>query len=48
MSSLRAAAEPAESEFLFFITTDESRKMTFTASFDEFLLIQEDLAGSDS
>jgi UPF0755 protein len=48
VSSLRAAAEPAESDFLFFITTDESGKMTFTASFDEFLQIQEDLAGSDS
>jgi UPF0755 protein len=48
VSSLRAAAEPAESDFLFFITTDESGKMTFTASFEEFLQIQEDLVESDS
>jgi len=46
VSSLKAAAEPAESEYLFFITTDESGQMTFTETFDEFLQIQAELAGS--
>jgi UPF0755 protein len=48
ISSLRAAAAPAETDFIFFITTDESGKMTFTASFDEFLQIQEQLAEDGS
>ncbi len=48
VSSLRAAAEPATTNYLFFITTDESGKMTFTASFDEFLQIQQELAEGGS
>ncbi|MEE8497548.1 MAG: endolytic transglycosylase MltG, partial [Acidimicrobiia bacterium] len=48
VSSLRAAAEPAATNYLFFITTDESGKMTFTETFEEFLQIQEDLAGNGS
>ena len=46
LSSLKAAAEPAESDYLFFITTDESGRMTFTETFDEFLQVQAELAGS--
>lgn len=48
VASLRAAAEPADTDFLFFIATDDTGKMTFTADFDEFLQIQEELAASDS
>lgn len=46
-ASLRAAADPAESGFLFFIATDDSGKMTFTETFEEFLQIQEELASED-
>ncbi len=48
VSSLRAAAEPAATNYLFFITTDESGKMMFTETFDEFLQIQQELAGDGS
>jgi UPF0755 protein len=43
VSSLRAAAAPAETEYLFFLTTDETGKMTFATTFEEFLQIQADL-----
>ncbi len=46
VSSLQAAADPALTDYFFFITTDESGQMTFAETFDEFLLIQEELAGS--
>lgn len=45
LASLRAAAAPAESDYLYFITTDESGKMTFAETFEEFLEIQASLDG---
>jgi UPF0755 protein len=43
VASLRAAAEPAETDYLFFIAIDDSGKMDFTADFDEFLELQNQL-----
>lgn len=43
VSSLRAAAEPAESAFLFFVTTDASGAMTFAETFEEFQAILDSL-----
>jgi UPF0755 protein len=41
MASLRAAADPAESEYLFFLT-DEEGKAHFAETFEEFLELQEE------
>ncbi|OFW66877.1 MAG: hypothetical protein A2Z12_00875 [Actinobacteria bacterium RBG_16_68_21] len=47
IASLEAAAAPAESDYLYFLTTDDTGKFTFTADFDEFLRLQEE-AGATS
>jgi len=48
VASLRAVAEPADTDFLFYVVTDESGSHTFTADYDEFLRIQEGLIGNGS
>ena len=48
VASLRAAAEPADTDFLYYILTDESGRHTFTADYDEFLQIKEELNGNGS
>lgn len=47
LTSLRAAADPAETDFFFYLVTDESGRHTFTETFEEFLQIQEELAGGE-
>jgi UPF0755 protein len=48
LASLRAAAEPAETDFIYFLARDESGKMEFTADFDEFLVWQDEIAAADA
>jgi UPF0755 protein len=43
VASLRAAAAPTEHEFLFFVTVDESGRMAYAETFDEFTAILETL-----
>ncbi len=45
VASLRAVAEPDDTDYLFYLLTDDSGHHTFTESFDEFLQIQAELAG---
>jgi UPF0755 protein len=47
-ASLRAAAAPAETDYLFYVVTDDAGRHTFTADFEEFLRIQAELAAADS
>jgi len=47
-ASLRAAAAPAETDFLYYVRTEESGAHTFTDDFDEFLEIQRQLADAES
>jgi UPF0755 protein len=42
IASLEAAAMPADTDYLFFLTTDATGKFTFTADFDEFLRLQQE------
>lgn len=42
LASLQAAAFPAESDYLFFLTTDDTGKFRFTADYDEFLSWQQE------
>ena len=42
VASLEAAAQPAATDYLYFLTTDDTGKFTFTADFDEFLRLQQE------
>ncbi|HLE39754.1 MAG TPA: endolytic transglycosylase MltG [Acidimicrobiia bacterium] len=42
LASLVAAAQPAESDYLYFLTKDDSGKFSFTADYDEFLQWQQE------
>ncbi|MBI5158155.1 MAG: endolytic transglycosylase MltG [Acidimicrobiia bacterium] len=42
VASLLAAAQPAESDYLFFMTRDDTGKLHFTADYDEFLRWQQE------
>lgn len=47
IASLEAAARPAETDFLYFLTTDpETGKFTFTGDFEEFLRLQQEMAAT--
>lgn len=41
LASLRAAAAPAETDYLYYVLSDADGHHAFTADFDEFLLLQE-------
>ena len=47
VASLAAAAAPADTEFLFYLVTDDAGRHTFTDDFDEFLELQEQVAADD-
>jgi UPF0755 protein len=46
LASLTAAAAPAESDYLFFMTRDDTGKLHFTADYDEFLEWQQELGSN--
>ena len=41
LASLRAAAAPAETDFIYYVLASEDGAHAFTADYDEFLLLQE-------
>lgn len=43
LASLRAVAQPASTDYLFFMTRDDTGKLFFTADYDEFLRWQQEL-----
>jgi UPF0755 protein len=42
LASLRAAAAPAETDYLYYVLSDAAGHHAFTADFDEFLLLQQE------
>ncbi len=42
LASLLAAAQPADTDYLFFLTRDDTGKFSFTADYDEFLQWQQE------
>ena len=42
LASLRAAAAPAETDYLYYVLSDADGHHAFTADFDEFLLLQQE------